>query len=179
MLIYTGRFQPVHNGHISLIQKLRELYPHETICVAIIKNVPIESDNEFDKSVDSMMLEERNPYSAEVVLKMMTKVIKTRFPENVVATLMPRASVSNWSTITALFDCERIWAFTENQNTVDEWEKKKFDFYTQQGDETIRVKIKKDIEGTKIREFLKKKDYDSLKRLVPAEIIEEIMALQG
>lgn len=178
MLIYTGRFQPVHNGHISLIKNLRELYPEETICVAIIKNVPIESNDEFDKSVDSMMAEERNPYDAEVVLDMVTKVIQNRFPKNVVVTLMPRASSSNWSTITSLFDCDRTWVFTENQNSVDEWEKKKFDFYTQQGERTIRLKIKKDVEGTKIRELLKKKDVEGLKKLVPSEILQEIMLLQ-
>ena len=49
MIIYTGRFQPLHNGHISLINELCRLYPQEVICVAIIKNVLIEDGDEFDK----------------------------------------------------------------------------------------------------------------------------------
>lgn len=174
MIIYTGRFQPFHNGHIMLVKRLQELYPQETICIAIIKNVPLHYKDDFDYSVDLMMTKERNPFDSETTLRIVTKIIKNYFPENVVATLMPRASSDNWSTITSLFDCTRIWVFTENQSALDEWEKKKIEFYMAQGEKVIILPVDKSIEGIDVRNALLKKNLSELQKLLPIEVLEII-----
>ena len=75
MIIYTGRFQPFHNGHLSLIRRLREEYPTQKLCLAIIKDVPFKEKTEFDKTVDSMLSCERNPFNSETVLSIIEETL--------------------------------------------------------------------------------------------------------
>ena len=76
MLIFTGRFQPFHNGHLSIIKKLNKKYPNETICIAVIKDFPTNQiKNEFDLIVDSMLVKEKNPFDSEMVLNMIEKTL--------------------------------------------------------------------------------------------------------
>ena len=90
---------------------------------------------------------------------------------------MPRASQEMWPIISALFDCERTWVFTQNQVDVDEWEEKKCKFYQSMGEKIIRLPIVKDINGSEIRRCLNDGDFDSLKKLVPLNVYEYLKKL--
>lgn len=125
MIIYTGRFQPFHNGHLSLIKRIRANYPEQKLCIAVIKDVPIDVKSEFDRTADGVLSKKGNPFNSEIVLTLIEKVLKSENIDNTVVTLMPRASKGTWGIITALFDCERTWIFTKNQSNTDEWEEKK------------------------------------------------------
>ncbi|MGN0812236.1 MAG: hypothetical protein ACI4MQ_01845 [Candidatus Coproplasma sp.] len=171
MIIYTGRFQPFHNGHLQLIKTLRSRYSAQRICLAIIKDVPLSTKSEFDQTVDLMLEKRRNPFNAEETLSLINQALHVEGIDDVIVTLMPRASIETWPTITALFDCERIWAFTENQSERDEWEDKKCAFYEAQGDKVVRIPIKKDISGSKIRELIGAKNYVALEGLLPECIL--------
>ena len=130
MLIYTGRFQPFHNGHLSILIRLHEIYPDETICVAVIKDYAFyKKKNDFDRRVDAELSKNDSRFNAEKTLSVITKVIRTRDLKNVVTTLMPRASIESWPTIEYLFDCKRTWIFTENRYEPDDWELLKVNFY--------------------------------------------------
>ena len=172
MIIYTGRFQPFHNGHLSLIKRIKTDYPDQKLCLAIIKDVPFERKSEFDKMVDGMLSQERNPFNSEVTLTLINEALKTEEIADIFVTLMPRASKETWGTITALFDCERTWVFTKNQTDIDDWEEKKSGFYQSMGDKIIRIPIVKDINGSEIRRALNDGDYEYLKRFVPQSIYE-------
>ena len=146
MIIYTGRFQPFHNGHLSLIKTLRSSFPTEIICIAVIKDVPLQNKkDEFDELVDQQLRVSKNPFSSDVVLKLIDEVLQQEKLYNVVTTLMPRASKETWQIINALFDCKRIWAFTHNSLQPDEWEEEKAEFYSSMGESIIRIPIKKEI----------------------------------
>lgn len=169
MIIFTGRFQPFHNGHLYMIEELRSLFPNETICIAVIKDVPIVNKTEFDKKVDCEL--KKNIFEPETVSEMINLVKTARKWDNVVVSLMPRASESTWKMITELFDCDRTWAFTQNSKT-DAWEEEKVKFYQSTGDKVIRIPISKDINGSNIRSALEDKNYDYLKNNVPEEIVD-------
>lgn len=172
MIIYTGRFQPFHNGHLSLIKTLRSSFPTEIICIAVIKDVPLQNKkDEFDELVDQQLRVSKNPFSSDVVLKLIDEVLQQEKLYNVVTTLMPRASKETWQIINALFDCKRIWAFTHNSLQPDEWEEKKAEFYSSMGESIIRIPIKKEINGTDIRASMNNCDYAILASLVPSPIL--------
>lgn len=175
MIIYTGRFQPFHNGHMNLIKRLKREYPNEHICLAIIKDVPINIKTIFDEVVDNMLEKARNPFNSEVTLALVCEALRDDGLEEVLVTLMPRASDETWLLITALFDCERIWVFTENQLGKDEWEDKKYEFYKSRGDKVVRVPIKKDFSGSLIREYLEAKNFGALKTLLPECVLNYLM----
>lgn len=175
MIIYTGRFQPLHNGHLSLIKQLRQEYPGETLCIAVIKDIPLEEKTEFDKTVDGMLSQDRNPFNTEITLSLIDKVLKAEGIDKIVVTIMPRASLTTWGIIKALFDCERIWIFTKNQITFDDWEDKKAAFYQSMGDKVIRIPIEKNVEGSLIRQAIKDRDYDTLATMVPKEVLNYII----
>lgn len=172
MIIYTGRFQPFHNGHLFLIKKLRQEYPDKQLCLAVIKDVQFEEKTEFDKIVDVMLSKGRNPFNSEITLSLIEETIKAENLNNVTVTLMPRASKNMWGIITSLFDCERIWVFTKNQDGIDEWEESKVRFYQSMGDKVIRMPIVKDINGSDIRKALSYGDYEYLKSIVPRNVYE-------
>lgn len=173
MFIYTGRFQPFHNGHLSIVIRLHELYPDETICIAVIKNYAFcKEKTDFDRRVDLELSKDDKRFNAEKTLSVITKIIKNRNLENVVTTLMPRASIESWPTIDCLFDCKRTWVFTENLNAPDDWEKIKMNFYQSMGEKIILIPIEKSINGSDIRQHLQMADYSSLSKLIPEEAVQ-------
>ena len=36
--VFTGRFQPLHLGHISFIRRIKELYPSDLLIICILRN---------------------------------------------------------------------------------------------------------------------------------------------
>ncbi len=157
---------------MNTVQTLQKIYPNETICLAVIKDVPICGKDVFDISVDNEL--SKSVYSSEMVLKMLNALKQTRGLDNVVVTLMPRASKETWHIIEGMFGKDNIWAFTQNIGAIDEWEDKKCEFYKSMVGENsvIRIPISKSISGTQIREAIKNGDFKSLKKLVPAEIVD-------
>lgn len=173
MLIFTGRFQPFHKGHLSIIEYLREKYPNEIVCVAIIKDFPfLKEKNDFDKRVDIEMLKKEEALNAETTLHIITQVLRNKNYGNVVTTLMPRASVESWKVIDSLFDCKRVWIFTDNQHQTDSWEKIKSEFYVSQNEDILFVPIDKSINGTEIRTLLKDRNFEILEDILPKEVID-------
>lgn len=106
MFIFTGRFQPFHNGHLNIIEHLSKQYPNEIICVAIVKDYPFLGEkSDFDKRVDIELAKKSDALDAAKTLHIITKVLQNRGYENTVVTLMPRASAESWKVIEFLFDC--------------------------------------------------------------------------
>ncbi len=173
MLIFTGRFQPFHNGHLSIVENLTKKYPDEVICIAIIKDFPfLKKKDSFDKQVDIELSKSDDKLDAENTLYIINSIIKNRNYQNVVTTLMPRASLESWKTIESMFDCERVWVFTDNQQQTDLWEKTKIEFYKSRREKIILMPINKNINGTEIRKEIYNNDYNKLKNLVPHEVVD-------
>jgi len=173
MLIFTGRFQPFHNGHLYLLEQLRCMYPYETICLAIVKDFSVSIKTEFDTLADSALSKDRFIFNAEDTMRLIQKIINTHQYEN--ATLMPRASDESWHIIDSMFDSNRTWIFTKSINGVDDWENAKIEYYRSKGERTILVPVSKDLSGTDIRLILKKMNLCEISRKIPLEIIDDIM----
>lgn len=180
MLIFTGRFQPFHNGHLAIIDYLNKTYPNEVICVAIIKDFPfINPKDDFDKRVDIELSKSIALFNSETILQLINEVLIHRNYTNVVTTLMPRASVESWNVIECLFDSERTWVFTDNRLYTDLWEKSKVNFYHSKHEDVLLVPINKAISGSDIREIIEKKEFEKLEEFVPYEIFNFICNLKN
>ncbi len=85
---------------------------------------------------------------------------------------MPRASTESWKVIESLFDCNRVWVFTDNQQQQDSWEELKRNFYVSMNENILLIPIEKTINGTDIRIRLQNKDYEILREFLPKEVID-------
>lgn len=173
MYIFTGRFQPFHNGHLSVIEHLCNKYPNDTICIAIIKDFPFVGEKtEFDKRVDVEIAKMDSKLNAEITLSLINQVLHHLGYNNVVTTLMPRASIQSWGVIECLFDCDRTWVFTDNQHGNDPWEKVKSTFYESQGEKTLFVPINKSINGTMLRELTQQGNIAKYEKYLPSDVVK-------
>lgn len=175
MIIYTGRFQPFHNGHLWLVHTLAKKYPEEIICLAVVKDVPITHEDAFDSVANFQLVSKRNPFNCKITLRLIEQVLKDEQLDNVVVTLLPRPSVETWTIINSLFDCERTWVFTHNNLVVDEWEEKKCAFFQERGERIKRIDIEKKIEGKDIRNAIAQKSSSKLKELLPGAVLQYIV----
>lgn len=167
VIVFTGRFQPFHNGHISLIDYIKKLYPNEILCIAIVRNVPTNSLTEFDLRANHALNDSRNLLTSEKTLYIVQQTLSDLGYKNVISTLIPRPSDQTWHIIDSILDSNRIWAFTCNAEEPDEWEQTKIDYYKSKGEKVIVFPINKEISGTKIRNLIKEKNFEMLSNLLP------------
>ena len=174
MIIFTGRFQPFHNGHLSLIRYVQEKYPRETLCLAIVRNIPNNELTDFDKQASKALNNSRNLLTAEQTLYTIQKTLSCLEYKNVISTLIPRPSDETWPIIDSMFDSRRKWLFTCNVTEIDKWEEIKIDFYKSKGESVNIVPISKDISGTRIRRLLENIDehYEELLEVLPETVLQ-------
>ncbi len=80
MFIFTGRFQPFHNGHLNIVEYLSKKYPNEIICVAIIKDYPfLREKSDFDKRVDIELSKKLDALDAEKTLHIITNILQISY----------------------------------------------------------------------------------------------------
>ena len=172
--IFTGRFQPVHNGHVSFIENFIDNYPNDKFILAIIRDcLKSELASDFDIIGNTNFQNEKNPFSSSQVLEMISTVFHSRLPGKVLTTLLPRPSDLIWQVIDSLFfNEERIWIFPSPEDPEQrKWEDQKAKFYESKGEKIIRIPVSKSVSSTEIRDCIDKKDYEELACKLPVEII--------
>ena len=172
--IFTGRFQPIHNGHVHFVESFIEAHPRDRFMLAVIRDcLQPELVSSFDVVGNVHFQEERNPYSASQVLEMVSAVFQNRLPGKVLTTLLPRPSSHIWQIIDSLFVAEeRVWIFPARQGDEQrKWEDAKANFYQSRGERILYVPSDGLASSTEIRQLLDRKDYRQLSDMVPPEIL--------
>lgn len=168
MIIITGRFQPFHNGHLSLLNEVVKRYPNEFICIAIIKDIPhVKEKNDFDKIADQHFVDDKNPFNSSFTIKMIKTIISKRKYKNVCCTFMPKSSEEIWPVICSLFDEKRYWVIPKVNDDPKDWENVKANFYSLRNDEVIRIEVNKTINATEIRKAILDENWHIVKMNVP------------
>lgn len=173
--IYPGRFQPFHNDHLKVIDTFMNENPDTLLILAVVRNFDKkEKKDAFDILSEDNFLPERNPFSTNDVLRMVSAVARRRYPGRLVTTLLPRPSCGiAWEVIKSMFSEERIWIVPKRE---EDWDESKSNFFSTVGDKVLRIPSQRKINGKIIREYLSTNNTVAIKEAVPIEvwsIIEE------
>jgi len=178
MIIFSGRFQPIHNGHIDLINKLVEKYPDNKIVLGVVKDVKKLnfSNDAFDVATNQNFLDGKNPFSGQETLELISTALG-ELKDRVIITMIPRPSIDTWVIIESFFDGDRVWVIPQIDGEFGMWEDEKASFFESRGDKVSRIKIDKKINSTDVRRLMNEGKYDELSKLVPNNVAKKIKEL--
>jgi len=175
-IIWEGRFQPFHNGHLSYIKKLKEhgrnlwivVLSNETSDEIIggAQNSPVP---EFTKEVDPHHRIEKNPLPQWLRFMIVKKSVEDAFglQSNIYITMGHRLDL-DWNFYKKNLPAQRVFITPLR----DSYEDSKAIAWNKLGEKCIRIDVSDlpDISATKVRESIKKGE--SIEDLVPLGAIE-------
>ena len=172
--IFSGRFQPFHNGHKQVFEQLcKKVNATDTIVLGVI--APFEpkeadiKDREFYYASEEHHKPDRNPWEVTVPLYAVSRVARlSHYSGRIITTLLPRPECG-WQTIQSWFPQKRIWVIPSAGEDFDE---KKYEYFTKMGDEVIRFPDITNISGRELRGFYKNRQYKEFACNVPEEIVD-------
>jgi len=168
--IFPGRFQPFHNDHLFVLKKILKEYPDYPIYIGILFDFVDASiqDNEFEKLSTEHFLPERNPFTPQQRLAMITSVARMYGDGQLFSTLMPKPSVgSSWKLICEMFPGNRAWVIP---SCGEAWDDRKAEFFQQMGDSVKRIEFHPTTDGKQIRQALASRDYLSVQQSIPSPV---------
>lgn len=170
--IFSGRFQPFHNGHMQVFRQLcGKLTQNDILVLGVI--APFESDDvkdvNFLEASKEHQLPERNPWDVLVPLSAVAQIARSsHYSGQIVTTLLPRPEYG-WKLISTWFPNKRIWVIP---SAGEEFDEKKSEFFTKMGDQVVRFKDTTGISGRELREFYKEGEYEKFVSCVPSGLAD-------
>lgn len=163
-LVFTGRFQPLHSGHIEMLRAIKEQYPDDLLIICIVRNtsreVKPEIDNAFNVISRQKQKKNNNPlpnWERYMLLKLAVEnddVLK----RNTAIIFRERADIS-WKKSVADLPDDRIFILPSEKR--DEFDIQKHKFYRDINERVKTVSYgKKHVSATDIRNKLYSGDYD-------------------
>ena len=159
-IIFTGRFQPLHNGHVKILEKIKCIYPNCNLIICIIRNSSdtktIKEKGSFHILSQSKFIEENNPLPNWERFKLLSIFIKSNpIFLNTFILMRDRPDI-DW--IKSLQDLPKDRTFVLPNCEKNEFDKQKSEYYKQKGEKLIFIDIEESAQysATDIREELKK-----------------------
>lgn len=161
-VIWEGRFQPIHQGHISYIKLLLENTNHlwifvvenevSTNVIGSYKNSPVP---EFTKEVDSHHISEKNPLPFWLRYRLVIETLRAELgPDAPITVIGGRRLDLSWSLYDKIFPSNRVF-MTPLRDSFEDF---KANAWKSLGEEVIRVDVSHlpKISATQVRDALKK-----------------------
>lgn len=170
--IFSGRFQPFHNGHMHVFNELcKELAPTDTLVLGVV--APFQSDDikdrAFSEASEEHHLPDRNPWNLSVPLSAVSEIAhSSHYRKQIITTLLPRPDYG-WDTITSWFPGKRVWVIPL---AGEEFDDKKSEFFKKMGDQVKRVTDTTGVSGRKLREFYANGQYKDFASYVPERLAD-------
>jgi len=170
--IFAGRFQPFHNGHKQVFDKICEKMSSTDVLVLAVVS-PYTSDNIKDKSFAEASTEhheaDRNPWYVYVPLMAVSRIARLcPRSEQVITTLLPRPEYG-WDIIEKWFPNDRVWIIP---NAGEDFDDKKSGYFRSLGDRVERISDTTGESGWNLRKLYKEGNYNEFKQHVPEGIAE-------
>jgi cytidyltransferase-like protein len=172
-MLYCGRFQPFHNGHLAVIQQILDNSEGPLIIGVIINAIrsrsSIPEDTwELAQMGDERQAEDLNPVPLLDRLEMIGKALNEANLSSRIRVLpMPRPE-SYWELVIAMVPGTRTWVLTDSS---DPFELGKQRFFISRGDRISVVKSRIAIRGTDVRASLARGDSE-VRSLVPKAVFD-------
>jgi len=159
-VIWEGRYQPTHMGHLSYIKELLKYSKHLTLFVVdneISTNVIGGPENspvpDFTREVDKHHVPEKNPLPFWLRLRLLQETVKIEFPEEQITVWGGRRLDLMWPFYKKNFPPNRIFLTP----TRDSFEDSKANAWIKLGEKMDRIDVSHlpIVSGTMIREKVK------------------------
>ncbi|MFF2044093.1 hypothetical protein ACFVVX_27100 [Kitasatospora sp. NPDC058170] len=157
-LVWEGRFQPVHRGHLAYVGEL--LRRTEKLTVVVVANETSADARhpspvpEFSRTVDGHHAGERNPWPLWLRHRMVRATVGAAFPERVsdVQVLAGHRLDLDWPLYRQLLPPERVFAVPAR----DDFEDAKAAAWTALGERVVRLDVTHlpAVSGTQVRELM-------------------------
>jgi len=135
--IFSGRFQPFHNGHMQILKSLLRIVKENDVIVLAISTQAFsdtEKNSEFTNITNEHYQEERNPWNYLIVLEAINTIIQHLNSDNrILSTLIPRPDLG-LEQIKLWFPSNRVWIIPKGEENFDDLKEK---FFLNQGDDVL------------------------------------------
>lgn len=149
VLVFSGRFQPFHEGHAEVVEACLERGERLAIAVVVAMPFPKDRADPFDRASAEHFARDRNLWCPLEVLRMVDTLIAARWPDRATSFLLPRPSRGlAWGAVECMLPGHRVWVVPERG---EEWDEKKAAFFASMGDEVLRIPLARRASGRSIR----------------------------
>lgn len=162
-IIFTGRLQPVHSGHIAFWRILKRKYPHHQLVICILRQASLSnsgikhtSPDQFHQLAAEVFDKARNPLPNWERLVLATLAARTDpLLQNAILLLRDRPDVS-WPASLQDLPSNRVWAI----NVDSPLDAAKVAFYRGQGEAVDAFSLPRSLDSTTIRGRLRRGEPD-------------------
>ena len=165
--IFSGRFQPFHNGHMQILKNLLRIVKKDDVIVLAISTQAFsvtKKSSEFTNITNEHYQEERNPWNYLVVLEAVNTIIQhLNLNNRILSTLIPRPDLG-LEQIKFWFPSNRVWIIPKGDENFDDLKEK---FFLSQGEEVLRINDISKISGWELRKFYYVNDVYSFNKFIP------------
>lgn len=154
VLVWEGRFQPIHRGHVAYVG---ELIPRaDRLVIVVVANETSHGRNtpvpEFSATVDEHHGAEKNPWPLWLRHRLVQRTLASTFPDADITVLGGHRLDLDWPLYDLLLPAGRVFAVP----TRDEFEDAKAKAWTSLGQQVERVEVGHlpAISGTLVRQTL-------------------------
>lgn len=129
--IISGRFQPLHNGHIDIFEKVKMKYPEDLLIICIIRksnnSLVAQQTSAFHRESIKKQEPDNNPLPNWNRYMLVSKAIKSNpiLMNNTEILFRDRADI-NWEKSLEDLPEDRIWVFPQNIREEFDIEKQKY-----------------------------------------------------
>src|SRR5262245_38493391 len=147
-LVACGRYQPFHNGHLSLLRKAArhdgEIVVGVLITMRIAAPATTEPQDPFTVLGDERCDERHNPFTAVDRVRMISAALRTEsWAARAFVTPMPRPDLY-WPVIEAMLPGPRTWILPINDDPINAAKER---YYRAHGDDVLHLPVDVDVSG--------------------------------
>ena len=161
-IIFTGRFQPLHMGHIHMLEAIKRKYPNNLLLLCMIRNTTgtkkAKGDSSFHQIAQKKHATTNNPLPNWNRYRLLSLAVQgNELLREHTEIIFRNRSDLDWDESVADLPDDRIWVFPRHGK--EEFDKEKVEYYRSKGERVEIIDYFDDnpaCSATAVREQIKK-----------------------